>query len=68
MKDSKFLDEPIQVRVKSGWDQHGKTGVCFGWIFKDQYWAIVVWDGGDDPETVKRDALEFLTQKWTSYE
>ena len=59
---NELLSNPIPVKIKSGWYYAGKTGNCLGWVFKDQLWAIVVWDDEEDPEMFKLAGLEFLNQ------
>ncbi len=50
--------DPKEVRIKEGWEDVGKRGLCHGYINLDQCWAIVVWNDSEDPELVKMRSLE----------
>lgn len=57
-------EEPLRFRVKDGWDTAGEIGHYFGQVLIDQWWAIVLFDGEEDPETIKASALELLMPEW----
>lgn len=60
MKDVNILfDSPMKFEIRDEYYLSGKTGICYGWIYHSQYWAIVVFDGDDDPSMIKLNALKF---------
>lgn len=52
-------------RVREGWDEAGKKGRFFGTVYIDgRAWAIVKWDGDDDPDMFKAESIEIPADKW----
>lgn len=43
--------------IKVGWDYAGRKGLYLGEVFENQEWAIVVFDGEEDPSLYKKPAL-----------
>ncbi len=58
--------DPKEVRIKSGWDDAGKRGLCYGYINLDQSWAIVVWEAEEDPDLVKMRSLDEKLIIWSA--
>lgn len=57
-------ETPKKFRIKKGYEAHGKQGDCFGYIMFDQKWAIVKWEGEEDPDLHKLSGLEEQTIIW----
>lgn len=50
-----------RVRIKSGWDNAGRTGTVIGRSVKrGQWWSPVIWDDEEDPDWHKTVGLEAL--------
>jgi hypothetical protein len=49
-----------RIRIKKGWHDEGKTGVCVGpdADINGQAWTPVLWDGEEDPDFHKAHSLE----------
>lgn len=49
-----------RCRVKKGWVDEGREGVVFCLVSKNlgQSWAVVVWDGEDEPDLFKARGLD----------
>jgi len=47
------IPKRVTVAIRTGWEGEGRTGQYLGRVMKDQWWAIVVWDDEEDPETFK---------------
>lgn len=63
MKDIIF-DKPLDCQVKEGWDEAGKEGKCYGIVDIQHKWAIVVWNGEDEPDMFKAGALLIRSNSW----
>jgi|SRR5581483_4780591 len=49
---------PVPCEIKSGWQDAGKRGVCFGKIkISNRWWCIILWDDEDDPDLMKADSI-----------
>ena len=58
-------DETIPCRIREGWAYAGRTGQYFGnMIVKNIKWAIVLWDGSEDPDFHKAEGIEVTKNKW----
>lgn len=69
-KESRFFDMPKPCRVAMNnphmkWEGAGKQGFLFGILVTDRKWAIVLWNGSDDPELFKAEAIEVMEPKWS---
>ncbi len=54
-------------RIKQGWEHAGKRGQYFGRVaVGSMFWAIVLWDGDEDPDMCKSDCLEIAQEKFVS--
>lgn len=62
---SSQLMENDRVRIRTGWDGVGTEGVYITRIECGQSWAVVLWDGDEDPSVVKLSSLEFKKYIWT---
>jgi hypothetical protein len=47
-----------QCRIKDGWGDAGKRGTYFTRVSALQEWAVVLWDGDEDPSLFKLAGLE----------
>ncbi len=57
------IDKTVACKIKEGFDGAGKTGQYFGnMVIKNIQWAIVLWDGEDDPDFFKAEGL--LISSW----
>lgn len=63
MKDMIF-DKPIDCQIKDGWEDAGKEGKCYGFVEIGQKWAIVLWDGYNDPDLCKAGSLLTRVNEW----
>jgi len=61
-----FADGAKRCRVREGCSGYPKEGLYLGYIVVEQSWAIVVWDGEEDPETFKRSCLEIEESRWVT--
>jgi len=53
----------VPCRIAKGWNREGRLGQYFGRIVVgDMEWAIVLWDGEEDPDVYKAAALEIATR------
>jgi len=60
-------DESVRCRGKGAWDRDGKKGWYFGWVrVGERCWAVVLWDGEDDPDLVKAESIEIASETWIS--
>lgn len=59
------LTENDRIRIRTGWDGVGTEGVFLTRIHCGQPWAVVLWDGDEDPSVVKLSSLEFKKSIWT---
>ncbi len=52
----------LRVKIKRGWDGAGKSGTFFVWVQNSggQRWAVVQWDGDDEPSLFKAVGLSIL--------
>jgi len=51
---------PIKCVVREHWDFAARTGQIFATIFiGNQVWAILLWDGEDDPDLYKDAGLDY---------
>ena len=67
MDDELFrFSQTKRCRVKREWEHAGKQGECYGYFFCLQKWAIVCWDGDEDPDVIKAGALEIQKITWES--
>lgn len=59
------LDETIRCRGRKDTDAENKEGEYFGnFLIKDRKWALVLWDGDEDPDLYKADLLEVECRSW----
>ncbi len=59
------MESQGRVRIKEGWGDAGKEGDFYCLInVGTQLWAIVLWDGDEDPDCFKAQALEIPETKW----
>ena len=62
-------EETLLCRIAEGWENAGKTGQYFGNIMvNDMGWAIVLWDGEEDPDMHKIEGLEINKPHWVKAE
>ena len=62
-------DETLPCRIAKGWDKAGRTGQYFGNIMvNDTCWAIVLWDGDEDPDMYKTSGIEINKPHWVKAE
>jgi len=62
-------DETLPCRIAKGWDKAGRTGQYFGNIIvNDTCWAIVLWDGDEDPDMYKTSGIEINKPHWVKAE
>jgi hypothetical protein len=48
-----------RVKIKATWVDAGRTGILLGPpVRHDQWWAVVVWDGEEDPDIFKVAGLD----------
>lgn len=59
-----FFDKPKDCRIKDGWEDAGKEGKCYGFVEIQQKWAIVLWDGEEEPDLFKAGALSTKSNTW----
>jgi len=51
------------IRVKKGWHEYPKTGICLGKrVFIEQWWVPVKWDDEDDPDFFKQSGVEVYNE------
>jgi hypothetical protein len=64
--DFNFSEEKtLPCRIADGWDNAGKTGQYFGNIMvNDIGWAIILWDGEEDPDMYKMSGIEINKPHW----
>jgi len=56
-----------KCRIASGFYDEGREGQYYGRIcVTDQQWAIVLFDGDDDPTLFKIDGLDIVQEKWVN--
>lgn len=57
-----FGQADLPVKIKQGWEDAGKRGTFFCWVQNHggQRWAVVQWDGDDDPSLFKAAGLLIL--------
>lgn len=49
----------VHIRVKKGWHEYPKTGICLGKpVFIEQWWIPIKWDDEDDPTFFKESGIE----------
>lgn len=56
-----------RCRVKNGWLRAGREGLYFATIADEplgQPWAVVLWDGEEDPDCFKAAGLEVVREEW----
>ncbi len=58
--------KPKEIRIKEGFMDAGKRGLCYGYINLDQCWGIVQWNGEDDPDLHKMIGLEEKLEIWST--
>ncbi len=62
-------DEAIPCKIKDDWDQAGRKGQYFGFMyFLDKKWAVVLWDDESDPDFFKAEGIEVARTKWVGIE
>ena len=62
-------EESMPCRIAKGWEDAGKTGQYFGNItVNDMCWAIVLWDGEEDPDMNKIAGIEISKPNWIKAE
>lgn len=60
-------DTTLRFKIKDGWDRAGEQGEYFGKIsVNDMIWALVLFDGEDDPDLHKADSLLVGYEIWES--
>lgn len=50
-------NETFPCKIKDGWKNFGKTGQYFGYVYIFRPWAVVLWDGDEDPSYFKIERL-----------
>jgi hypothetical protein len=56
-----------KCRIKKGWDEAGKTGTFYIVVsIEGMNWAVVVWDGEEDPDLCKAAGIEIEETKFVS--
>lgn len=54
-----------RFRVKKGWDVAGQEGEYYDYVrVKGMKWAIVLFDGEEDPSLYKADGIEICSIQW----
>jgi hypothetical protein len=61
-------DKTSRCRIADGWQDSGKEGEFFGTIFVGQLWAIVLFDGEEDPSFLKAKAILVSETTWKTVE
>lgn len=62
-----FRDVTLRFKIKDKWDRVGQRGEYFGKIsVNDMMWALVLFDGEDDPDLHKADSLLVEHKTWKS--
>ena len=59
--------EERRCRIKTGYEDAGKEGWCYGYLNLNQCWAIVRWDGEPDPDLHKIAGLEEQSTIWKDF-
>lgn len=62
-----LFNQPVTLRrcrIKKGWHEEGKEGFFYGIVHTNRNWAIVVWDGDDDPDLFRAEGIETQTTNW----
>ena len=54
-----------KCRIQAGWGDEGKEGRLLSIVdVSDVEWAVVVWDGDDEPSLFKAVGLEVKQELW----
>lgn len=56
-EDYLIWTKPCSCMGKPKTDKSGEVGVFYGWINIDRKWAIVRWEGDEDPDLYKAELL-----------
>lgn len=66
-KKSMFYADPKHCRVstRGKWMDAGREGQLYGVMVADREWAIVIWDGDDEPTLFKAEAIEVMEPNWS---
>jgi len=59
-------EESRRFKIKAGWDKVGDEGELFGTVHINQLWAIVLFDGEEDPDLYKASGL--MVADWKELE
>lgn len=60
-------DYTLRFKIKDGWDRAGEQGEYFGKIsINDRIWALILFDGEDDPDLHKAESLLVEHKIWES--
>lgn len=58
-------DTTKPCRVATGYADAGRQGIYFGKVVvNSRYWAVVLFDGEDDPDLYKLESIEVAEQVW----
>lgn len=58
-------DETLRCKGAENTDKATQKGEYFGnFVANGQRWAIVLWDGEDDPDLYKADMLLVIEERW----
>ena len=66
LKYADFTGHAQPCRIKPGWEGAERRGLYLGKVLLLQWWAIVVWDDEEDPETFKAAGIEIRGHSWES--
>lgn len=58
LEEISHTTHPVRCVCRKDWDKAGHEGDYFGNVLIDgRNWALVLWDGEEDPDLYKSDAL-----------
>ena len=58
-------DETLRCKGKENTDKADSEGEYFGnMAINDRLWAVVLWDGDEDPDLYKADCLLVQKKRW----
>lgn len=62
-------DVTTRCKIKPDYYEADKEGEYFGYItINNRKWAVVLWDGEDDPDLFKAEGLLLAKTSWTPLE
>jgi len=56
---------PVKCRASIGSYEEGKEGLLLAIVDYGQRWAVVIWDGEEDPTTHKAGSLDIEVSQWS---